>query len=92
MPQHTPATTPPNTSRHPLLASEDWWAVWLAGLVMAGVVAGLIGAVPGVGRWTSTPAEAFAGRTGGLAALGLAMAALSALAIGVMGHSARRQA
>ena len=92
MPQQTPATTPRNTSRHPLLASEDWWAVWLAGLVMAGVVAGLVGAVPGVGRWTRVPTEAFAGRVGGLAALGLAMAALSALAVGVMGRSARRQA
>ena len=76
---------------NPLLASEDWWAVWLAGLVMAGVVAGFIGAVPGVGRWTALPTEAFAGRAGGLAALGLAMAALSALAVRVMGHSARRQ-
>jgi uncharacterized integral membrane protein (TIGR00698 family) len=59
---------------------------------MAGVVAGLVGAVPGVGRWTRVPTEAFAGRVGGLAALGLAMAALSALAVGVMGRSARRQA
>ena len=90
MPQHTPATPSPNPSRHPLLASEDWWAVWLAGLVMAGVVAGLIGAVPSVGRWTNAPGEAFAGRAGGLAALGLGTAALSALAVGAMGRSVRR--
>ncbi len=77
--------------RNPLLASEDWWAVWLAGLVMIGIVAGFIGAVPGVGRWTSLPTEAFAGRAGGLALLGVAMAALSALAVRVMGRSARRQ-
>ena len=92
MPQDAPPTTPPDTPRHQLLASEDWWAVWLAGLVLAGVVGGLVGAVPGVGRWTSAPAEAFAGRIGGLVVLGLAMAALSSLAVGVMGHSARRQA
>ena len=83
--------TPP-PSRNPLVASEDWWAVWLAGLVFAGVVAGAIGAVPGVGRWTALPTEAFAGRAGGLAALGLVMAALSALAVRIMGHSARRHA
>ena len=77
--------------RNPLLASEDWWAVWLAGLVMLGVVAGYIGAVPGVGRWTGLPAEAFADRVGGLALLGAAMTALSALAVRVMGKSARRQ-
>ena len=78
--------------RNPLLASEDWWAVWLAALVMAGVAAGFIGAVPGVGRWAALPTEAFAGRMGGLAVLGLAMTALSALAVRVMGRSARRQA
>ncbi len=71
-----PDTPPP--SGNPLVASEDWWAVWLAGLVMAGVVAGAIGAVPGVGRWTALPTEAFAGRAGGHAALGIVMAALSA--------------
>ena len=90
MPQNPPPTTPRATPRNALLTSEDWWAVWLAGLVMAGVVAGLIGAVPGVGRWTSVPTEAFAGRVAGLAALGLALAALSAVAVGVMGRSARR--
>ena len=82
----------PPPSRNPLVASEDWWAVWLAGIVMAGVVAGAVGAVPGVGRWTALPAEAFAGRAGGLVLLGAVMAALSALAVRFMGHSARRQA
>ena len=82
----------PTPSRNPLVASEDWWAVWLAGLVMAGVVAGAIGAVPGVGRWAALPTEAFAGRAAGLAALGIVMAALSALAVRIMGHSARRHA
>ena len=82
----------PTPSRNPLVSSEDWWAVWLAGLVMAGVVAGAIGAVPGVGRWTALPTEAFAGRAAGLAALGMVMAALSALAVRIMGHSARRHA
>ena len=83
---------PGKDRKNPLLASEDWWAVWLAGLVMAGVVAGFIGAVPGVGRWTALPTEAFTGRAAGLAVLGLAMAALSAAAVRVMGDSARRQA
>ena len=92
MPQQPPATSPRNAPRSSLLASEDWWAVWLAGLVLAAVAGGLVGAVPGVGRWTGSPVEAFAGRAGGLAVLGLAMAALSSLAVGVMGRSARRQA
>ena len=85
-----PDTPPP--PRNSLVVSEDWWAVWLAGLVAAGVVAGFIGAVPGVGRWTALPTEAFAGRLAGLAALGLAMTALSTLAVQVMGDSARRHA
>ena len=79
-------------ARNPLVASEDWWAVWLAGLVMAAVVAGIVGAVPGVGRWTTLPLEALAGRAGGLALLGLALTALFAAAVGVMGGSARRHA
>ena len=83
---------PRKETSNPLIASEDWWAVWLAALVMAGAVAGFIGAVPGVGRWTALPTEAFAGRAAGLAVLGLAMAALFALAVRIMGRSARRHA
>lgn len=83
----TPKTPPP--ARNPLIASEDWWAVWLAGGVMAAVVAGLVGAVPGVGRWTTLPTEAFAGRAGGLAALGVVLTAVLAGAAQVTGRSAR---
>lgn len=82
---------PPET-RKPLIASEDWCAVWLAGLVLAGVAGGLVGAVPGVGRWTALPTEAFGGRTGGLVLLGVVMTVLSALAVRVTGKSARRHA
>ena len=82
----------PTKGRNPLVASEDWWAVWLAALVIGSVVAGIVGAVPGVGRWTTLPLEAFTGRAGSLAALGLALTALFATAVRVMGSSARRQA
>ena len=41
--------------RNPLLAHEDWWAIWLGALLMAVVVAQLVTSVPGVGRWTSSP-------------------------------------
>ena len=36
---------------------------------MAAVVAGLIGTGAGVGRWTTPPTEAFAGRLPGLVGL-----------------------
>ena len=49
-------------TRNPLLAKEDWWAIWIAGLLITGVVLEIIGAVPGVGRWTTLPTEAFGGR------------------------------
>ena len=52
-------------TRHPLLAKEDWWAIWLAGLLMLGVVTEIISAVPSVGRWATLPMEAFPGRVPG---------------------------
>ena len=82
----------PPGARSPLAASEDWWAVWLGGLVMAGAVAGLIGAVPSVGRWSTLPTEAFAGRLPGLAALGLGLLGLGALAAQVTSGGGRRHA
>jgi len=79
-------------NRNPLVASEDWWAVWLAGLLIASVVLQLITGVPSVGRWSITLTDAFAGRAAGLFALGFGLLALTALAIQVMTREGARQA
>ena len=79
-------------NRNPLVASEDWWAVWLAGLLIASVVLQLITGVPSVGRWSITLTDAFAGRAAGLLALGFGLLALTALAIQVMTREGARQA
>ena len=79
--------------RNPLFAHEDYWAIWLAGLLIAGVVTGLIAMVPGVGQWTGNPAEAFGvARVLGLVALGVGLTLLTTLAVRVMGGEAGRQA
>ena len=49
----------PATRRPTLLTSEDWWAIWLGGLLIAVAVFELVTAVPGVGRWTADPGAAF---------------------------------
>ena len=75
-----------------LLALEDWWAVWLGGLLIAGVATGLITDVPGVGRWTASIGDAFgAGPLAGLLVLGVALMGLTAVAVQVMGGAAGRQ-
>ena len=78
--------------RNALVASEDWWAVWMAGLMLAATVGGLIAFVPGVGRWSTLPFEAFAGREWGLLALGLGLASLTAAAVQVISGDGARQA
>ena len=79
--------------RHPLLALEDWWAVWLGGLLIVGVVTRLVTDVPGVGRWSTSPGDAFGiERLGGLAALCGGLLLLTTLAVRAMGAGAARQA
>ena len=68
-----------------LLASEDWWAIWLGGLLIAVAALGLLTGVAGLGRWTANPLDAFDGRVAGLAMLGLGLALLTALAARAMG-------
>jgi uncharacterized integral membrane protein (TIGR00698 family) len=79
------------TDRNPLLAKEDYWAIWLAGLLVLGVLTGLVTGVAGVGRWTTSPADAFGGaRLVQLLMLGAGLTALTALAIQVMTGGAAR--
>ena len=77
----------PAARRSTLLTSEDWWAIWLGGLLIAVAGFGIATAVAGVGRWTANPVAAFEGRVIGLAMLGLALAIITGLAAGVMGRS-----
>ena len=81
MPDHVP----PAPGRFALLTSEDWWAVWLGGLLIAVAAAGLLTGVAGVGRWTGDPLAAFDGRAAGLAMLGLGLALATGLAAAAMG-------
>lgn len=81
MPDHVP----PAPGRSALLTSEDWWAVWLGGLLIAVAAAGLLTGVAGVGRWTGDPLAAFDGRAAGLAMLGLGLALATGLAAAAMG-------
>ena len=78
-------------ARSPLLTGEDYWAIWLGGLLILGVLTGLVTGVAGVGRWTVSPADAFGGaRLVQLLMLGAGLTALTALAIQVMNGGAAR--
>ena len=79
------------TSRHPLLALEDWWAIWLATLLVTLVVVQLVSDVPAVGRWTGSLLDAF-GDSLGLITLGLVLTLLTTIAVQVMGGIARHHA
>lgn len=78
-------------TRHSLLAREDWWAIWLGGLLLLAPSTGIVTTIPGVGAWSHTLTEAFGdGRTLGVVALGLGFAALVTLAVHTMeGHAGR---
>ena len=77
-------------TRHPLLAKEDWWAIWLAGFLMLGVITEIVSAVPGVGRWSTLPTEAFPGRVLGLLSLGLGLVIATGIAVHTMSGDGQR--
>ena len=77
---------------HPLFFHEDWWAVWLGGLLIAAATTGLVSEVPGIGQWTTSPGEAFGlERVGGLVALGGILLILTTVAVRTMGGTATYQ-
>ena len=77
----------PATRRSTLLTSEDWWAIWLGGLLIALAAFGVVTGVAGVGRWTANPGAAFEGRLIGLMTLGLGLTLITGVAARVMGRS-----
>ena len=80
-----------DTRRSPLLAQEDWWAIWMGGLLIAIAIAGLVPAVPAVGGWSANPLTALGvGRFVALVVLGAGLTALTTLAVVVMGAPAGR--
>jgi len=70
-----------------LLTSDDWWAIWLGGLLIILTVTGLITGVTGVGRWTANPLESIDGRVVPLAVLGIGFALMTGIAAVAMGGS-----
>jgi uncharacterized membrane protein YadS len=82
-----------DSKRSPLLAHEDWWAIWMGGLLIAAVVSGLVSSIPAVGGWSSSPFTALGpDRFTGLIVLGVGLTALTTLAVRVMGAPAWRYA
>ncbi len=65
--------------RSELLTSEDWWAIWAAGILVLIVAFQVLPAVPTVGGWIGDPREAFATRGFGLALLALGLSLLTGL-------------
>ena len=80
-PQATDTRSRQPVSRQPLLTSEDWWAVWVGGLLMAAVVFRLVPFVPTVGGWTDQMLATFDGRIVGLLVLGLGIGVLTGVAV-----------
>ena len=79
--------TPPAARAPTILVSEDWWAIWLGGLLIAVTAFGLVASVPAVGGWTGGPGAAFEGRVIGLAMLGFGLALITGVAARCMGGS-----
>ena len=66
-----------------LWKDEDYWAIWFATAIFAGIGTGLITMVPKIKKWVANPAEAFPGDLGlWVVVLGIGIGVL--LTIGVM--------
>jgi uncharacterized integral membrane protein (TIGR00698 family) len=78
-----------NSNRSNLLKLEDWWAVWLGGLLLLGASARLMISVPKVGKWTGSPLEVLgAGELIALLLLGIGLGLITAAGVWVMNRKA----
>ncbi len=73
-----------------LWTSEDYWSIWFATAVFIVILAGWITGVPRVGRWVTSPIEAFDGVFGRLVLLGVGLGAFTTIGVAVMKEDWRR--
>ena len=68
-----------------LWKSEDYWAIWFATAIFAGIISGLITMVPKVKRWTDNPFEAFPGDLGlWIVVMGIGIGILLTIGVSIM--------
>jgi uncharacterized integral membrane protein (TIGR00698 family) len=68
-----------------LWKAEDYWAIWFALLLFAGIIMGAVSMVPKVGKWSASPLDAFPGDLGlSIALLGLGLGVLMTIGLRVM--------
>lgn len=70
---------------------EDWWAVWIAGALLALAAAGVLPGVPRLGPWTVNPAHSLPGPAA-LLGLGAGLGVATWLAVLATGQGASRYA
>lgn len=69
-----------------VLENEDWWAVWLGGLLIAAVFAGLVVDVPRLPQWSSLDEVLPASLLPSLLALMAGLGVLTAAAVRALGE------
>ncbi len=73
-----------------LWKAEDYWAVWIAAILLGGAILGILHGVPSLKSWTSAPLDAFrAASPRALLLLGLGLGALFQIGVFLMGREAK---
>lgn len=66
-----------------LITSEDWWTVWIGGLLLGSVFTGVVDSVPTLPRWSAVLDGIPADRLLPLGIMLVSLAALTAVAVGL---------
>lgn len=74
-----------------LWKTEDWWAIWLAGIMMVVAVAGLVNSIPRLPKWTGSLQSVFSVELiPALLILGLGLGLATATALRAMGRDEKK--
>ncbi|NLY11804.1 MAG: putative sulfate exporter family transporter [Firmicutes bacterium] len=79
------------TDWSPLWLTEDWWTVWLGGIILVLAVAGIITSVPRLPKWAGEISQALPlEQVPSLLILGVCLGIATAIAVAVMKGNARK--